>query len=238
MTLSVPTLNYNSYVSQTANLIVISSNDPNYQTMLPGMIDYAEQRIWREADFLRQQVTDPTTSVTSGIRTVSTSTTFGVFITVDEVNIISSNSSTRYPVVPVSRAYLDATFPSGSNITGIPEFFAMTSDTRLILGPAPDQPYSIEFIGVQRPNPLSASNSSTYLTQYAPDLFIAASMIFAFGYMRDFGGQADNPQATQSWENQYKQLFQSAQAEAGRAKHESQGWTPYSVSPQTTPPRT
>jgi hypothetical protein len=238
MTQSVPTLNYGSYVSQTANLIVISSNDPNYLTMLPGMIDYAEQRIWREADFLRQQVTDPTTNVSSGIRLVSTSTAFGVFITVDEVNILSSNSSARFPLVPVSRAYLDATFPSASNVTGVPEFYAMTSDTRMLLGPAPDQSYFIEFIGIQRPSPLSSANSSTYLTQYAPDLFIAASMVFAFGYMRDFGGQADNPQASQSWEAQYKQLFQSAQAEANRAKHESQAWTPYSVSPTATPPRT
>jgi hypothetical protein len=238
MTQSVPTLNYTSYVSQTANLVVISSNDPNYLTMLPGMIDYAEQRIWREADFLRQQVTDPTTSLSSGIRLTATSTTFGVYITVDEVNVLSSNSSTRYALTPVSRAYLDAVYPSGSNVTGIPQFYAMTSDTAMIVGPAPDQPYSIEFIGIQRPTPLSSGNSSTYLTQYAPDLFVAASMVFAFGYMRDFGGQADNPQASQSWETQYKMLFQSAQAESGRAKHESQGWTPYSVSPQTTPPRT
>jgi hypothetical protein len=237
MTQSTPTLWYSNYITQTANLIVISSNDPNYLTMLPGMIDYAEQRIWREADFLRQQVTDPTTNVSSGIRLISASTAFGIFITVDEVNILSSNSSTRYPLVPVSRAYMDMTYPSGSNATGIPQFYAMTSDTRLILGPAPDQAYGIEFIGIQRQTPLSSGNSSTYLTQYAPDLFIAASMVFAFGYMRDFGGQADNPQGSQSWENQYKMLFQSAQAEAGRAKHEGQGWTPYSASPQTTPPR-
>src|SRR5258705_10162246 len=45
-------INYTTYVSQIANLTVISSGDPNFQTMVPGMIDYAEQRIYREGDFL------------------------------------------------------------------------------------------------------------------------------------------------------------------------------------------
>jgi len=238
MTLSVPTLNYASYISQTANLIVISSNDPNYQTMLPGMIDYAEQRIYREMDPLREQVTDATTSVSSGIRTVALSTSFGNYITVDQVNILSSNSSTRYPLTFTARPFLDAAFPSGATVTGIPQFYTMTSDTQISLGPVPDQAYPIEFIGLQRPSPLSSANSSTFLTQYCPELFIAASMVFAFGYMRDFGGQADNPQGSQSWENQYKTLFPSAEAEIKRAKHQAQAWTPYSASPQATPPRT
>src|SRR6516162_5207420 len=108
MTQSTPTLWYSSYISQTANLIVISSNDPNYLTMLPGMIDYAEQRIYRELDPLREQITDATTAVSSGVRTVAVSTAFGTYLTVDQVNILSSNSSTRYPVTPVARAYLDS----------------------------------------------------------------------------------------------------------------------------------
>lgn len=243
MTLSVPTLWYDLYVQQTSNLMVISTGSSNFTSMLPGMIDYAEQRIWREADFLRQQVTDNTQVVSSGVRTVTISTALGVFITLDQINILSPSSlaipqESRTPLTPVSRAYLDITFPSDTASTGTPEFYAMISDTQIALGPAPDMPYDIEYIGVQRPNPLSSANSSTYLTQYAPDMFIAASMVFAFGYMRDFGGQADNPQSAQSWENQYQTLFKSARAEADRAKHQSQTWAPYSVPPTATPPRT
>src|SRR6516225_3148092 len=131
--------------------------------------------------------------------------------------------------VITSRPFLDAAFPSGATVTGIPQFYTMTSDTQISLGPVPDQAYPIEFIGLQRPSPLSSANSSTFLTQYCPELFIAASMVFAFGYMRDFGGQADNPQGSQSWENQYKTLFPSAEAEIKRAKHQAQAWTPYSA---------
>jgi hypothetical protein len=237
MTQAVPTLWWSNYIDQVSNLIEIQSTSSNFQTMTPGMIDYAEQRVWRDLDPLREQITDGTTTVSSGIRTVAISTASGVYTTVDQVNILGQNSSSRFALTAVSRAYMDIVFPDATTAIGVPSFYAMASDTQVILGPAPDQAYRIEFIGVQRPTPLSSLNSSTYLTQYCPDLFIAASMVFAFGYMRDYGGQTDNPQASQSWENQYKMLLPSAQAEIMRAKHQSHAWTPYSVSPVATPPR-
>lgn len=241
------TLNYNQFVSQIANLIVVSSNDANFQTMLPGMIDYGEQRIYRELDPLRVQITDSATSLSSGNRNFtvpnsSISALPGSYIIVDNINVITPSSMTaatgsRVQLTPTSREFIDIAYPSGQNATGVPEFFAMASDTQVILGPAPDLPYPVEIIGVQRPAPLSASNSSTFLTQYVPDLFIAGCMVFASGYMRDFGQQADNPQMGASWESQYNKLFASAQVEQLRAKFQSQGWTSDSPSPIATPQR-
>ena len=40
-------LTYSSWVSQLANITVISSNDANFQIFLPGAIDYAEGRLYR-----------------------------------------------------------------------------------------------------------------------------------------------------------------------------------------------
>lgn len=236
------TLWYSNYVSQAANLMVISSNDANFQTMLPGMIDYAEQRIYRELDPLRVQITDTTAALSSGNRNLTVPTGAGTYIIIDNINVITPSSMTaatgsRVQLTPVSREFLDIAYPSGQTATGVPEFWAMASDTQILLGPSPDLPYPVEVIGVQRPTPLSASNSSTFLTQYAPDLFVAASMVYAFGFMRDFGGQSDNPQAAASWEVQYSKLFQSAQIEQLRAKYQSQGWTSDSPSPIATPQR-
>lgn len=235
-------LNYQTYVAQISNLTVIGSTDPNFQIMLPGMIDYAEQRIYREMDPLRVQVTDATTTVSSGNRNFTVPTAAGTYIIIDNVNIITPSSlnasnGTRNQLMPVSREFLDMTYPSGQTATGVPQFWAMASDTQILFGPAPDLPYTAEVIGIQRPVPLSSGNSSTFLTQYVPDLFIAASMVFASGYMRDFGQQADNPQMGAAWEAQYKQLFQSAQLEQLRAKYQSDAWTSESPSPAATPPR-
>jgi hypothetical protein len=235
-------LNYGTFVSQAANLMVISSADPNFTTMLPGMIDYAEQRSYRELDLLRTQVTDATTTVSSGNRNFTLPTGIGTYIITDNINIITPSTATalngtRVQLTPVSREFLDITYPSGQLAVGVPEFYAMASDTQVLFGPAPDAPYVAEVIGVQRPTPLTSANSSTILTQYVPDLFMAAAMVYGFGYMRDFGGQSDNPQGAQSWENQYKSLFASAATEQARAKFESNGWTSNSPAPLAAQPR-
>lgn len=234
-------LNYTTYVSQVSNLLAIGSTDSNFQIMLPGMIDYAEQRIYRELDPLYVQVTDASASVSSGIRNLVPPTSIGTFITIDSVNIITpvgqtAANGTRVPLVPTSPETMDALWPSGQTVTGVPSLYAMRSPTLILLGPAPDAAYNTEIIGIQRPAALSSANSSTFLTQYCPDLLIAASMVFGFGYMRDFGGQSDNPQAGASWEAQYQLLFRSASMEQSRAKWESAGWT--SQSPAPAGPRT
>lgn len=222
-------LNYDSYISQLANLMAVSSANAEFQIFIPGCIDYAEQRIYRELDPLIVQVTD-TTSVSSGNRNLSTPTNLGDYITVDSINIITpvtalSSNGTRNPLIPTAPEVIDALYPSGQTITGVPIYYAMRDQDLVILGPAPDAAYQAEFIGIQRPMALSSANSSTFLTQYCPDLFMAASMVFASGYMRDFGAQADNPQQSQSWENQYQLLFKSAAMEQARAKWEGPGWT-------------
>jgi hypothetical protein len=210
--------------------------------MFPGMIDYAEQRIYRELDLIYTHVTDASATVSSGNRNFSLPTSIGTYIITDNINIITpstalSSNGTRVQLTPVSREFLDITYPSGQTAVGVPEFYAMSSNTQVIFGPAPDAPYVAEVIGVQRPTPLSSGNSSTILTQYVPDLFMAASMVFGFGYMRDFGGQSDNPQAAQSWETQFNLLMKSATIEQARAKFQSEGWTSEAPSPIATPKR-
>jgi hypothetical protein len=109
----------------------------------------------------------------------------------------------------------------------------MLDQFTIILGPWPDANYQVEVIGTIRPTPLSATNTTTFLTTYLPDLFLAASMIFASGYQRDFGSQADNPQQSASWEMQYEKLFASANAEELRKKFSGLGWTSYSNMPSS-----
>ena len=233
-------LNYTTYVSQISNLLVIGSTDPNFQIMLPGMIDYAEQRIFRELDLLYTQTTD-TSAASSGVRTYTLPTNVGTFVTVSGINVLTpvgttSSNGTRHQLTPVSREFMDVAWPAGSaGITDVPQYFSMASNTQVIFGPAPDAGYTVEVVGTQRPQSLSSANSSTILTQYLPDLFVAASMVFGSGYQRDFSAQGDNPQQGISWEGQYKTLFQSAATETARAKFQAEGWTarqPYQV---TTP---
>lgn len=235
-------LNYTTYVAQISNLMVQVSTDANFTTMLPGMIDYAEQRIYRELDLQATRVSDTSTTLSSGVRTVALSTTGGnSFVVVEQFNVwtpvgATSTNATKVALTPVTKEYLDFAWPNSTN-TGTPIYYAPLSQTNYIVGPAPSAGYTLEVVGTVRPTPLSASNSSTFLTQNLPDLFIAASMVFAAGYMRNYGAQADDPKMATSWETQYQTLFASANAEELRKRYQSQGWTPMTPNPIATPPR-
>ena len=241
-------LTYTSYVSEIATLTVISSTvlvngDANFGGIMGGIIDYAEGRLWRELDLPVVSIIDTSIVCSSGVRTVALSTAQGEPLVIQSLNLLTSagapsSNATRVPLIPASRAVVDAIYPSAtSSNCGQPEFFYRIGNTQVILGPTPDQAYGTELMATIRPAPLSAANSSTWLSQNLPELMIAAGMIFASGYMRDFGSQSDDPKMAQSWEAQYNNLMKSANVDAMRMQFESQGWTSQSPAPLPTPPR-
>jgi hypothetical protein len=84
---------------------------------------------------------------------------------------------------------------------------------------------------------LSATNTTTFISLYLPDVFIMASMIYISAYQRNFGRMSDDPQMAQSYEAQYQTLLKGAVVEEARKKFESSGWTSQSPSPVATPSR-
>ena len=227
-------MDYTSYVNSLCNIMAITSTTTQFQTVLPNIIDYAEQRMYRELDLINTIVQNSTGATAALNRNfvLPSNPPNGNFITVQGMNVItppstSVNNGQRNQLQPVTRDFLDSTY-GGPSTVGVPQYFAMITQFTAILGPWPDNQYQIEVIGTIRPQPLSTSNTTTFLTQYLPDAFLAASMIFASGYMRDFGSQSDNPQQASSWEAQYQSLMQSASAEELRKKFAGPQWTSYS----------
>lgn len=235
-------LDYDSYVAQISNLLVIGSTDANFQTMLPGMISYAENRIYRELDLVANSITDATQSMTAGNREFALPSAYGNLI-VNNANVITpatatSTSGTRVPMTQTTVDVIDAIWGADNSNKGTPQFWAMLSNDTLIVGPSPDANYPVEIHAVQQnPTPLSSSNTTTILTVMLPDLFIAASMVFGSGYTRDFSAQGDNPQQGTSWEQQYQLLKASAEVQEIRKTYESQAWTSRAPVP-AQPPRT
>jgi hypothetical protein len=241
-------LNYTTFVSEMATLTVISSTilvsgDNNFAGIMPGIIDYAEGRIYRDLDLPAVRVTDTSVSCSSGVRTIALSTTQGTLLVVQTVNLFSSagttsSNGTRIPLVPVSVAVVDAVYPSAlSSNCGLPTYFARVTDTEIMFGPTPDQPYGTEVIATTRPQPLSATNSTTWLSLNVPELMVAAGMVFASGHMRNYGAQADDPKMAASWEQQYTTLLKSQSVDTLRMKFETEGWSQNLPSPVATPPR-
>lgn len=234
-------LTYATWVATISNLTVIDAADPDFMQILPECIDDAEQRMYRDLDLL-STVTRQTGTLAVGTRTFNLPTTSGRFVVTNGFNVITPSSATnpdlgtRNPLTQVSRDVLDILWPSTTGAT-LPTLAAMITDQQIIVGPAPSEAFTIEVVGTIRPTPLSASNTSTYLTLYLPDLLVAASMAFMSGYMRNFGAQADNPQMAMSWETKYKTQLTSANVEEQRKRWASGAWSSMAPTPIATASR-
>lgn len=241
-------MTYADYVNASADLLILlatitdatsatPSVDPNFNTILPRAIEYAEQRMYRELD-LMQTFTTTTATTTANVRSVAIP---GNLIVLNSLYLITPAGSVstdanaqRNILLRTTPDALNFMWPQGQVTGQLPKYFATQSDTSVQIAPAPDAAYTLEFYGTVRPAPLSASNTTTILTTYLPDCFLACSMVFFSGYQRDFGAQSDDPKLAQSWETQYQTLKMSAGEEISRAKSQSSQWAPFSKASNAT----
>lgn len=242
-------LTYATYKTQIAQMAVVAEDDVNFLAILPSMIDYATLRINRDLDLL---ITSASLSgldykLTAGNRNLSFDQNLpdgSYFVVSEQINLItpagqsSLDESTRVPLLPTTKEFLDAVF--GSSVVenrAQPKYFAPFNDTLFLVGPVPETDYYVEVVGTVRPAPLSESVTSNFISQYLPDLLIMASMIYISAYQRNFGRQSDDPQMAQSYESQYGMLLKSAMVEEARKKFEGAAWSSQAPAPVASPTR-
>lgn len=230
-----------SYITQIATMAVVAENDDNFLKILPQMITYAENRIYRDVDFLFTSISTTNYSLTVGSRIISVPS--GTFVVPEQINLltppgtIDPNQGTRVPLLPTTKEYLDAIY-GDATATGQPKFFVPFDDYTFLVGPYPDNSYRVEIVGTYRPESMSSTNKTTFISLYLPDLFIMASMIYAAAYQRNFSSaQGNDPQMPVTYETQYQVLLKSATSEENRKKFEAAAWSSQSASTTATPTR-
>lgn len=231
-------MTYDEYTATMQNLLVIdSSSNAAYVQILPQMIAYSEHRIQADLDLIATTTSD-TVPLVTGRRTVSIPACIYI---VNSVNLITPSTTqpdqgTRATLQRVSVEAMNWMWPTSTD-TGAPQNYAILNDTTCILGPTPDAAYKAEFYGIFQLTPISADNQTNWISVNIPDLLMAASMVFGTGWQRDFGAQSEDPQASQSWENQYQLLLKSENVQAYRQYARSNAWTPFAPNPYAAPPR-
>jgi hypothetical protein len=235
-------LTYSSYVQQISTLAVVPSSDTNFQIILPMAISYAELRMIRDLDFLSSQVYDDTsfsTTQNNNLLTIPAAS----FITLQTIQV--NNVGVLTPLTPVAKEYIQNVYNSTAS-AGVPKFFAVyggdsatTGNTsqNILLGPYPDAAYPLTLTGTVHADSLSATTTTTFISTYLPDLFIAASMVYIGGYQRNFSSTGADQQMPVNWEQQYQTLLKGATVEEYRKKFQSSAWGPQSPSPVATPQR-
>jgi hypothetical protein len=238
-------LTWAQFTTSLANFLVVPFNDANYVAALPQIIDDAEQQSYRDLDLLNTVYRDSSVALVAGNRnfTEAVSTTNGPFLVTQQLNVITPAGTTnpdigtRNALLPATKEMLDVLFPSNVG-AGVPQYFAPINQNSFIVAPWPDAAYTVEVVGTQRPAPLSATNTTTLLSVYFPDVFFNAALEVGYGYLKDYGAAADDPQSGISWAAKYKASLASAKLEEMRKKFQSEAWTANSPAPLATPPRT
>lgn len=215
---------YATFVTALSTEINIVATNTAFITILPTVIDDSESRIYRDLDLLSSVVTDTSASFTSGSRNFILPTSLGRIVEVKRLNFFTSYPTGRHQLFPLPLSIINALFPNEEPSPGeLPLYYSPVTDQQFIVGPSPESAYRVEVMGTIRPVALSATNVSTFLSNYLSDLFFSAAMVSISGYMRNFGAQSDDPKMAVSWEGMYQERLKSANAEEARRKFSFDG---------------
>ena len=78
--------------------------------------------------------------------------------------------------------FMDEYNPAGS--TGTPKYYANYDDSTLMFAPIPSTTFAILASYVAKPDGLSSTNTTTYLSQRFPNGLLYACLVEAFGYLK------------------------------------------------------
>ena len=157
-------------------------------TIVQGMVRDAELRIFREvdADYTREYATanlninSPYLDLPSAATTTATRTS----IIVRSMLVFDSTQT------PTTKEYLDKRDTSfifeynSTGATGVPKFYANWKETTIIMAPAPDAQYQVQLSYIYSPEALSATNTTTYLSDNVSDLLFYATMVQAYEFLK------------------------------------------------------
>ena len=204
---------YTELAATLRSLFVTNEADSDFATILPRCIEAAELRIYRELL--------PVALLT----TAETTLTAGQPHFTLPADFISARAFTLYsPVGGTARAELPrrdsrflAEYWPDSAAVGVPKYWAEVNFSTCLLAPTPAAGYALQLLYFSRPATLSASNPTTWLTAWVPDLLEYACMAWLAGYGKQYGA-GDDPGAGGYWEAAYARAMQQAQLEEAQRR--------------------
>ena len=214
------------------------STDPNFNAMIPAVIDYTEGRIQNDLDLINNYVTDNSGVLSPNSRLFTLPTTTYNWVVVSQINLIVGGVS-KGPLLNTTKEFMDFAYPSEAALGSpcYPQKWCPFNNKVIFVGPAPDLAYGIEVVGNADVPKLSSTNTSNWITLNLPELYMNASMVMWCAYQRNWGGQSDDPKMAVSYESQYQTLLKAADGQEVRKSFRSAGFTarqPSALSPPQT----
>ena len=116
------------------------------------------------------------------------------------VQIVNPSTNDRTWLEQVDTTFIDEYNVDRSN-TGTPKYYANWDQNTMIFAPTPDATYTIELWYNKTPDHLSSSQTTTWLSNNAPEVLIYGTLTEAFSYLK-------NPTYVQLYQQMYSQAVQ------------------------------
>ena len=210
---------YSELVTQIRDYCETDSNVLT-TTIVNDIIEHAELKIFREIDldvFKKYK----TASLTSSDAFVAMPGALPVdFEFARYVHIFSPSGSLggltdneRVTLQKKDSSYINEYWPNRTS-TGVPKYYANWDNDTIILAPTPNAAYTIELAYNAQPTGLSSSNTTTWVSNNAPQLLLYACLIEAFKFLK-------NPDMFNIYTVSYKEELQTmGQEQMGRRRRD------------------
>lgn len=172
-------MTYNSLFNQIISYL--NRSDADTLAQIPNFISQAEQRICRESKNigLEVYVTDSFLAGTSVFakparwrRTITLNFGTGPLFNVRNQMFLRSYEFVR-------------NYWPNSDLLDVPKFYCDYGYSHYLIAPTPDLNYPFELSYLQLPEPITPLNQTNWITDYAPDVFLYASLLEAIPFLKN-----------------------------------------------------
>lgn len=169
-------MTYNELVTNIQNYTEVNSNVFT-DAVINTFITMAENRILRDIDldvFKKEQ----TGSMTSGNKFLTSPSQIlthrYMMVTVDDTQVFLDFRDT---------SFMKEYWPDGT-ATGVPKYYSVWDQDTFYIAPTPAQNYAVELGFIYRPEQLSQTNPTTWISTNAPEALLYACLIQAYSYTK------------------------------------------------------
>jgi hypothetical protein len=172
-----------------------AESDPIVYEQLPRLITLAQRRIAREL------------KIQGFIRAVSTPLSAGVavYLKPDRWRDTVSMTVNGSPIFARAYEYLRSYWPNEAE-TAAPQFYADYDYQHWLITPTPAATDTLEVLYYEQPRFLDNETQTNWLTEYAPDLLLYATLLEATPFLK-------NDERMQMWQTTYDRAAQALSGE-------------------------
>lgn len=203
-------MTYDELVTNIRNYTEVGSNVFT-TSVINTFITMAENRIMRDIDLdvFKKEVTG-TMTASNKFLTAPTD------LLTHRYMLLTSASGDQIFLEFRDTSFMKEYWPDGTD-TGVPKFYSVWDQNTFYVAPTPSSSYSVELGYIYRPAQLSSTNTTTWVSNNAPEALLYACLIQAYSYTKG------PPEMLGYFENSYKQAVQGLGIEQqGRRRRDEQ----------------